>query len=499
MLTARRLWPRTIRWRLTALLATVMGVLLALLIGVQYVLLRDFLYVRTEALARDEARLVAQRHPPPPPGRPAEGQPEDALARLAPAILRDLETTGLAGQVLAPSGALVAQTTGAGGGTPSSMPPPAPSRDLAALTGSGGVAYRANDGRAGFAVFVLPLISAGDRGGAALGLLRVAAPLAAANSTLQRLLIVDLGGLAAGIVLVLLAAPWLAGLSLRPLRRILRAADAIGSGEWQRRADLPCGADEVGQLGDALRRMVAKLEELFVAQQRFVADASHELRTPLTSFRSTLEVLLLQMERTPQERMRMLGALRRETLRMSHLVDDMLALTSSESRRPRPSQPLRLAGTAHEALEEVGDLLAHVQVSLRLDSNVTVEGDPDALRRVVRNLLENAAAFTDPGGSVGVSVEAEGTDAVLRVRDTGRGIPAEHLPHIFDRLYRVDPSRTRARGGSGLGLAIARSIVVAHGGTLSVESRVGEGSTFSITLPALQTVASQPVAPETGG
>ncbi|MDE3096709.1 MAG: HAMP domain-containing protein [Chloroflexota bacterium] len=483
MVAWRRLWPTTIRWRLTVLLAAGMAVLLTSLIGIQYLLLRDFLYGRTVSFARDEALLITARHPPPkPPPGDATSTSADTLGRLAGAILGDVTRSGLAAQVLTTSGRVVSTSTGEDGVTPAAMPPVQPARDTSALHSGGGISYQASSNGHRFAVLVLPLTMDVPGGKATIGLLRVAAPLAAANSTLSRLLAVDLVGLAAGLLGVLVLAPWLAGVSLRPLRRIVSTAGAIGAGDWNRRADLPGGDDEVGRLGRALQRMVAEIEDVFVAQERFVADASHELRTPLTSFRATLEVLLMEMERSPEQRTRMLGALRRETLRMSRLVDDMLALATTPNGDER-RQPLRLAAPVREALDETAVLLRHLHVASDLDADVTVLGDHDALRRAARNLIENAATFTERGGTVRVSVAAENGKALLRVEDTGCGIRPEHLPHIFDRLYRVDPSRTRAHGGSGLGLAIVRQIVHAHGGEVSVSSEAGKGSRFAVTLP----------------
>ncbi len=198
------------------------------------------------------------------------------------------------------------------------------------------------------------------------------------------------------------------------------------------------------------------------------------------------------MEGSAEQRARMLGALRRETLRMSRLVDDMLVLTRVPSASER-RDPVRLAGPVREATEEAGALLKHLHVESDLDPDVMVLGDRDALRRVARNLIENAATFTGRGGSVRVTVAAEGAKAVLRVDDTGCGMAAEHLPYIFDRLYRVDASRTRAHGGSGLGLAIVRQIVHAHGGEVAVSSEAGKGSRFDVTLPRVPATSPTPV------
>jgi len=228
--------------------------------------------------------------------------------------------------------------------------------------------------------------------------------------------------------------------------------------------------------------MIAEIQARLIAQERFVADASHELQTPLTTFRSTLELLLLEVDRTPEERLRLLANLRRETLRMSRVVDDLLALARS-GEPPRRVVPFFIAHAVDEAVEEIGQSLALRTVTFDLDRSLRVSGDSDAIRRVVRNLLENAATFTADGGAIKVSVRRTGDMAELSVSDDGIGIAPEHLDHIFDRLYRADASRWRGRGGAGLGLAIVRAAVTAYGGNVRVTSEPRKGSTFTVALP----------------
>ena len=488
MVNVRWLMPRTIRWRLTAVLVTVMAVLLVTLVATQYFLLRDFLYHRVEVTAANAGRLVLERHAPPKGGPKEPPRPTTPLTVRAGPLLQDLATSGYSGQVLDAGGSLVQQTQGSDGSTPPALPAPQPSRDATALGGARQVAYITSFQGAQFTIVDLPI--APDPSAGSGGVLRVVAPLSQANATLRSLLELDAAIVGAGLVLVLVLAPWLAGLSLRPLGQVVSIATAVGRGDWTHRDRLPSGDDEVGRVGEALRVMIAEIQARLTAQERFVADASHELQTPLTTFRSTLELLLLEVDRTPEERLRLLANLRRETLRMSRLVDDLLALARS-GETPRLATPFVVATAVDEAVEEVGQSLALRTVTFDLDRSVRVSGDSDAIRRVVRNLLENAATFTSEGGAINVSVRRTGDQAELSVSDDGVGIAPEHLDHIFDRLYRADASRWRGRGGAGLGLAIVQAAVTAHGGNVRVASEPGKGSTFTVALPLVRAAGSR--------
>jgi signal transduction histidine kinase len=229
----------------------------------------------------------------------------------------------------------------------------------------------------------------------------------------------------------------------------------------------------------------------FARQKRFVADVSHELRTPLTGLGGSLEILLLGAANDDEEATyRLMSGMYAEAERMQRLVADLLALTRLDEGR------LKLRLTTVEVAPLLADICAQMQSQVHGQS-LTYQvppslpvlcGDADQLRRVLLNIVENALKFTPSGGRVELRVANENQGWVtLEIQDTGAGIPPEALPHVFERFYRADPSRTRQSweiGGSGLGLSIARELVEAHDGTIAISSSVGQGTTVTLRLPA---------------
>lgn len=291
---------------------------------------------------------------------------------------------------------------------------------------------------------------------------------------------------ASGVALVaVLGALLLSRAVLRPVRALTSAARDLGAGDLERRVPVS-GRDEIADLGRAFNRMAHSLEAAEERQRRLTADIAHELRTPLANLRGYLEALRDGVvEPTPE----LLDSLHEEAMLQQRIVDDLQDLALAEAG----------ALTYHRALVDLGEVLeadrtAHLAqadaagVTLRTDvpQPVHVHADADRLRQVVGNLVGNALRATPPGGTVTLSANRLGGSAVLRVRDTGTGIPAEQLPHLFDRFWRADAARGRTTGGSGLGLAIARQIVTDHGGTIEVASSPGAGTTFTVTLAAAE-------------
>ncbi len=233
--------------------------------------------------------------------------------------------------------------------------------------------------------------------------------------------------------------------------------------------------------------MIARLDSAFARQRRFVADASHELRTPVSAIRSLTDVALLQ-EKTPAEYRDILSDINAEAERLGRLIGDLLALArADEGYTPLERVPLRLDSIAHD-VAAVSAILARergIELQVETSGPVVVLADQDRLLQAILNLLNNALAYTpaNSGGNITVHVSRDETDAVLSVSDTGIGVAPEHLPHIFERFYRADPARVYAPGSSGLGLAIVDWVVRAHNGSVTVESIVGSGSTFTIRLP----------------
>ena len=284
-----------------------------------------------------------------------------------------------------------------------------------------------------------------------------------------------------GVLASLVAGWWIARLALRPINRISQRVHAIGvSQDLSQRLEFKGPEDEVSTLAHTFDGMMSRLESLFNAQKRFVADASHELRTPLTAIRGNADLLRIA---PPEERDECIASIRRESERMSRLVNDMLLLAEADLQE----QPLHLQtvdlDTLMEDIYRAACVLAgdRVFVQLEVDDYVEMRVDPDRLKQLLLNLADNAVKFTPDGGTVTLSLRATHGGACIEVSDTGVGIPADEQEAIFQRFYRVEESRSTR--GSGLGLAISASIVKAHGGTLSVRSTPGTGSTFSVWLP----------------
>src|SRR5437588_5917680 len=232
-------------------------------------------------------------------------------------------------------------------------------------------------------------------------------------------------------------------------------------------------------------RTLRPIQEAMERQERFAVAASHELRTPLTVLQGTLEVARLR-DRTPAEYKEILSKAATEAARMGPLVGDLLTLARVRSDRELLARaPLDLRVVAREAAEGVEPLAARKGQTLEveLDGPLPTCGDQLKLRQALTNLLDNAITYTPEGGAIRLSARAARGRAVIAVRDTGPGIEAQHLPHLFEPFYRVDSARGGGSGHAGLGLALAAWIAQAHGGHLAVESRIGVGTLFTLTLP----------------
>jgi heavy metal sensor kinase len=285
---------------------------------------------------------------------------------------------------------------------------------------------------------------------------------------------------------------WISGRALRPVDRIASTARRITVENLSERLPSSGAGDELDRLSQVLNEMLAGLESAFRRITQFTADASHELRTPLAIIRTTAEVIRGRT-RTLAEHDRAWASVLAQTERTSQLVDDLLTLTRGDS--GSGGLLFEITDVAQVLSESCSDMqvLAHtkgVQLAFVVAERPTIIGDADALRRVFTILLDNAIKATSAGGSINVSVTAEGAaepqSAVITVEDTGIGIPQEDLPHIFDRFYRVNKDRSRETGGAGLGLAIAQWIVTVHGGAIQATSQVDCGSTFRVFLPLMR-------------
>jgi two-component system OmpR family sensor kinase len=283
----------------------------------------------------------------------------------------------------------------------------------------------------------------------------------------------------------------IAGRALEPLNKIINDVEAITDGRsLHRRLAVETTGDELARLGTTLNAMIGRLETSFGGLRRFTADASHELKTPLTVLRADVE-RAMHASSSPSEQLIALEEALHETTRMADLVDSLLTLArADEGRFDLHLEPVDLAALARDVLETANILgeEAGITVTMPTTEPAHVMGDLTRLRHLLLNLVTNAIKYTPRGGRVELTLMQSDDTVSFSVRDTGIGISAADLPHIFERFWRADRVRSRAseRGGFGLGLAISQWIAQAHGGTLTVQSRLHRGSTFTVTLPLPQ-------------
>jgi heavy metal sensor kinase len=320
-------------------------------------------------------------------------------------------------------------------------------------------------------------------------LIEVGAPYEQVEYVLYGLLLALTLGLPLTVIVAISGGYLLMRRALQPVDEITHSAEQITSRNLGQRLPVANTGDELERLSVALNRMIARLDESFQYIRRFTADASHELRTPLTVLRGELEAMAGR-PRLDDELRDTLGSSLEETERLAQIVESLLAISrldAGEARMERVS--FDLAELAATTTEQMRLLAEDKHLALRCEANgsVLVEGDPARLKQVVVNLVDNAIKYAPEKGTVSVRVGKENGHATMLVEDNGPGIPAEALPHLFERFYRVDKARSRQMGGTGLGLAIAKSIVTAHGGTISVESAEGQGSRFRVELPFADT------------
>lgn len=295
------------------------------------------------------------------------------------------------------------------------------------------------------------------------------------RSSVNRLLL--FGGILAGLAALVLGIV-LARRATAPASELTRTARALAAGERGVRVEFE-GPDEFGEMARAFNSMADTIEEEDRLRRAFAADVAHELRTPLAILRTQMEGI---QDGVIEPSSPALASLLEETLRLSRLVADLELLASADAagfsllRQPVELGPL-LAGAAQEFAGpyEAEDVALHTDLS-----DVRMQADPTRIRQVVTNLLSNALKFTPPGGEVGLTLRPEGDRAVIRVSDTGPGIPADEIAHVFDRFFR---GRGVRAGGSGIGLTVAKELVRAHGGDIQVTSEPGQGTTFTVSLP----------------
>jgi heavy metal sensor kinase len=289
-----------------------------------------------------------------------------------------------------------------------------------------------------------------------------------------------------GLTLVAIAVPvgfWLYRQALRPVTKAVSAARLLDAKDMTARLPRTGSGDELDQLSQVINELLEKLEQHHARVIKFTADASHELRTPLAAMKTAIDVSL-QRPRDPNESAAVLETLGEQCERLTVIVERLQLLARADAGRLLPRQEVvDLGGLVEETAEFLAPLAEErgLRIESRVARGVAVDGDPAYLRQVVVNLLDNAMKFTPAGGLVEIAVSATEKAVALAIRDTGVGIPARDLAHLFERFYRTDAARLEK--GSGLGLSICRTIVEAHGGTIGATSEVRHGSVFTVTLP----------------
>lgn len=322
--------------------------------------------------------------------------------------------------------------------------------------------------------------------GTLVGAVRVAHSLAEIQENLQRIRVTFMSTVLGYAALIVMLTVWLAGTIVRPVEQLDQSAQHLASGDLAHRVKVE-GTNEITHLGTTLNRMAERLQTLEGLRRSYVSNVSHELRTPLAAIRSMAETLLQHGDDDPQLKHRYLPRIISQTERLARLASQLLDLAQIESGNlVSRFAPVDLGSVitdvAHtcavDARARGVELVMHLAEGLPL-----LMGDRDRLEQLFINLCDNALRHTPAGGNVTIVARRLNDTVEAVVEDTGVGIAPEHLPHLFERFYRVDAARTRAGGGTGLGLSIVEQIVKAHQGTIHVESKVGRGTRFAVCLP----------------
>lgn len=462
----RRLSP-SIRARLTLWNAAVIAAVLLVYASGVYLFLRQSLYAELDRQLQDDFEAAEES---------LERREDGGIARTGRTDTHDHDEDGLTQRWLdawSPEGVLLYRE----GPEEADVPPPlsfgrAP--DVAGvetvMTGSGAVLRVRSD--------TYPV------GGAPV-LIRVARSEARLRHELGEFFIGIGLGLPAAVLLACVGAYFLAGRALKPVSQMAARAGTITAERLEERLPIKNPDDELGRLGTVFNETLARLERSFESLRRFTADAAHELRTPLTALRSVGEVALRESQASHVDR-EVVGSMLEEVDRLTRLVETLLTLSRADSGRieAKPER-LNLTQFAHTMADYLSVLADEKGQRTTVEGDDAVEAwaDPLVLRQAVLNVLDNAIKHGPRGAEIRLVVGEAAGCAILDIIDQGPGIETEHLQRVFDRFYRIDKARSRMTGGAGLGLSIAQWAVQVNGGTIEVDSRVGEGSRFRLRLP----------------
>ncbi len=398
----------------------------------------------------------------------------DGQYTVAAAETADLRARGLLAWILAPDGQIALAI-----GSAADYPVPT------ALPAAGQTLDRTLPDNTAVRLLVAPL----SEGGRNLGAIVLALPLGDSQALLRQILL----GFAIAIPLMLglsaVGGLFLAGRALQPVAAITQTARQISAADLSQRLDLDLPPDEIGELAHTFNEMLARLERAFQRERQLTSDVSHELRTPLGMLKTQLS-LARSRPREAAALLAMMADMEGDVDRMTALIEQMLTLARVEQRGLEDLAPVDLGALLREIVAQWQPPTAVIPITLQVEIppqvDLRVAGDGERLRQVFTNLLENALKYTPAGGQVTVTAVRHWQTIEVCIIDTGEGIAAEHLPHLFERFYRADSARARETGGFGLGLAIAQAIVQAHGGKITVSSEVGQGTTFAVSLPAIE-------------
>jgi two-component system OmpR family sensor kinase len=314
----------------------------------------------------------------------------------------------------------------------------------------------------------------------------VAYPISEINDVLSNLFFIFIYLIPVAIVISVGGGWFLASRSLKPVDDIARTARAITAHNLDQRIQFTGMDDELGRLVATFNEMISRLQLSFTQIQQFSSDASHELRTPLTIMRGEIELALRSKKQTSEEYRKVLSSALEETMHMTAIIENLLTLAKADRGLTNfATEDVWLRSVVQELYED-SEILAEskgITVRTGMLDDALIVGDAVRLRQLLLNLIDNAIKYTPENGTVEISLVREQRSAKIIIKDSGVGIPADDLTKIFDRFYRVDKARSRDLGGSGLGLSISKWIADIHGGTITVESELNAGSTFTVSLP----------------
>ena len=483
----------SLRGQLALWQAGLLALTLVLLAAFTYVVLRQFLNSQADAGLRryaettaSEVATIVSKYQEINPGKSLEMDPKREQTYQTFINNSDVQSLGRYIQVLDTTNHPVAYSDA----LRTTRLPPSPEALTNGLAGRSTIETCDTLGKYPVRIATVPVKTAGT----VSFLVQVGASVEGVEEALWRASLVLLM-LTPSVFAIALVGGWLlVGRALKPVDEMTRAALSIESSRLDMRLSPAVTDNEIGRLAGALNEMIARLGRSFKQIERFSADASHELKTPLTTIRGEAEVALMS-DLSTEEYRKTLRSIIEETERLSSIVNNLLLLSRADADQVRLKQePVPLHEVAMAAYERTAGLAHRKSINLDIGAmdEVMISGDALWLQQLITNLLYNAINYTPVGGAVtltltignGVQVGLTGVPcACIVIDDTGPGIASEHLPHLFDRFYRVDSGRSRDQGGTGLGLNIVKWIAESHHGKVTVNSVVGEGTTFTVAIP----------------